>query len=89
MTLGSLWGGGQGRRGGQCAPRSDPRAGLDTARSIRLAPVHRVPPPHPSSRDTDPTSLNKDRGKLAGAVDLKLSSEALLHGLHALHDGER
>lgn len=32
------------------------------------------PPPCPSSRDKDPASLNTDRGKLAGAVDLERQS---------------
>lgn len=75
-TLGSLWGGGQGRRGGQRAPRSDSPAGMDAARSIRLAPVRLVTPSlsffqGQGPRITQHGQREAGRGRGPGASELK------------------
>lgn len=75
-TLGSLWGGGQGRRGGQRAPRSDSPAGMDAARSIRLAPVRLVAPSlsffqGQGPRITQHGQREAGRGRGPGASELK------------------
>lgn len=75
-TLGSGWGGGQGRRGGQRAPGSDSPAGMDAAWSTRLAPVRRVTPSlsffqGQGPRITQHGQRDAGRGRRPGASELK------------------
>lgn len=75
-TLGSGWGGGQGRRGGQRAPRSDSPAGMDAAWSTRLAPVRQVTPSlsffqGQGPRITQHGQRDAGRGRRPGASELK------------------